>query len=147
MDSRVKILAYNNLLSTGIKHEKKELLAVIVEMGPDDGLDVLAAFNDGTVRYINHAEKIIAWEKKDEIAEKIINDIFDKSENIISNIGVWDKPRKPQPVKGVARITFLVSDGLYFGEGPIEILFSDPMAQPVLNKATELMQYLIEKTI
>jgi hypothetical protein len=45
------------------------------------------------------------------------------------------------------RITFLVSDGLYFGEGPINDLFNDPMAKPALITATELMRYLTEKVL
>jgi hypothetical protein len=42
----------------------------------------------------------------------------------------------------MVRITFLVSDGLYFGEGPANIFFKDPMAGPVLNAATQLLQFI-----
>jgi len=41
-EPRIKILAYNKLLASGQKPNKKNLLAVIVEVGLDDGLDVLA---------------------------------------------------------------------------------------------------------
>lgn len=40
-----------------------------------------------------------------------------------------------------------MSDGLYFGEGAIEVLFNDQMANPALTNATELMRYLTEKTL
>ena len=46
-DPRVKILAYNKLLASGQKPENKVLLAVIVEVGLDNGLDVLASFSNG----------------------------------------------------------------------------------------------------
>jgi hypothetical protein len=65
----------------------------------------------------------------------------------VNKIGVWDKPRRPNPTKGNVRITFLVSDGLYFGEGPMNILFNDEMASPALTNATELMKYLTEKSL
>jgi hypothetical protein len=55
------------------------------------------------------------------------------------------KPRRPHPTKGAARITFLVSDGLYFGEGPMDIIFNDPLASSALTSGTELMQYLMKK--
>lgn len=146
-DSRLKVLAYNRQLSKGHKPEKKELLGVIIEVGLDDGLDVLASFNDGTARYINQTEKMIIWETTDETSNKLTQDLFIKSQKIVKQIGVWDKPRRPHPTIGTTRITFLVSDGLYFGEGPMDILFNDPLASPALTSATELMLYMTEKAV
>jgi hypothetical protein len=145
-EPRIKILAYNKQLASGNKPAKKEVLAVIVEVGLENGLDVLASFNNGTARYINQTGKVLVWETtNDEVANKITNELFAASENIVKQIGVWEKPRLTNPTKGNVRITFLVSDGLYFGEGPMNVLFSDPMASPALTKATELMQFLTEK--
>jgi hypothetical protein len=65
-DPRVKILAYNKQIANGHKPAKKELLAVIVEVGLDKGLDVLASFNNGTARYINQTGKMLIWETTDQ---------------------------------------------------------------------------------
>ena len=146
-DSRLKVLSYNRQLANGHMPDKKELLAVIVEVGLDNGLDALASFNDGTARYINQTGNILVWETTDEKSKELTQDLFLKSQNIINQIGVWDKPRRPAPTKGNVRITFLVSDGLYFGEGPIDVLFNDPMAGPALTSATYLMKYLTEKSL
>jgi hypothetical protein len=144
-DSRLKVLAYNRQLVKRHKSEKKELLGVIIEVGLDDGLDVLASFSDGTARYINQTGKMIIWETTDETSNKLTQDLFTKSQEIIKQIGPWSKPRRPHPTKDTARITFLVSDGLYFGEGPMDIFFNDPLASPALTSGTELMQYLMKK--
>ncbi|HEY4286574.1 MAG TPA: hypothetical protein VGN00_05700 [Puia sp.] len=146
-DPRVKALAYNRLLAGGHKPEKKELFAIIVEVGLDGGLDVLASFNDGTARYINQTGKILIWETTDKASKELTEKLFSEGRQVISQIGPWDKPRRPYPGKGTVRVTFLVSDGLYFGEGPMNVLFSDPMAGPVLNTAAELMKYLTEKAL
>jgi len=147
-EPRVKLLAYNRQLSSGHKPDKKELLAVIVEVGLDDGLDVLASFKNGTARYINQTGKILVWETTtDKTSNEITKDLFLNSQNIVNQIGVWDKPRRPQPAKGNVRITFLVSDGIYFGEGPMNVLFNDPIGKPALTKATELMKYLTETSL
>ncbi len=146
-DPRVKILAYNRLLAGGHKPEKKELLAVIVEVGLDGGLDVLASFNDGTARYINQTGKILIWETTDKASKELTEKLFSEGLQVIAQIGPWDKPRRPYPVKGTVRVTFLVSDGLYFGEGPMNALFSDRLAGPVLNTAAGLMKYLTEKAL
>jgi hypothetical protein len=147
-DPRVKILACNRLNQAGHKTASRDLLAVIVEVGLDNGLDVLASFQNGTARYINHTGKVLVWETStDQKGNELTNTLFQNGEEVIAKIGPWDKPRRPNPSKGNVRITFLVSDGLYFGEGPIDILFKDPLAAPTLHSATQLMAYITEKTL
>lgn len=147
IDVRTKVLAYNAQRNLGDKPIKKELLAVIVEVGLDNGLDVLASFKDGTARYINQTGKILVWETSDSVSSTLTKDLFVKGNAIIKQIGPWDKARLSAPLKGNVRITFLVSDGLYFGEGPIEVLFNDSMAGPTLTCATQLMQYLTQTAL
>ncbi|HYV94596.1 MAG TPA: hypothetical protein VE978_22675 [Chitinophagales bacterium] len=146
-ESRMKVLVYNKLMASGNKIDKKDLLAVIVEVGLDSGLDVIASFKDGTARYINYTGSMIVWETTDEKSNALTAELFRNSENIVAKIGPWDKPRRPAPTKGNVRITFLVSDGLYFGEGPMNVLFNDPLASPALTSAAMLMKYLTEKAL
>ena len=147
-DPRLKILAYNKQLSKGHKPTKKELLAVIVEVGLDRGLDVLASFKNGTARYINQTGKVLIWETTtDANVNQLTGDLFAKAMDVVKQIGPWDKPRKPHPSKGNMRLSFLVSDGLYFGEGSMDVLFNDKLASPTLTIATSLMQYLTKKSL
>jgi hypothetical protein len=146
-ETRASILAYNRLTSMGHKPGQKELLGVIVEVGLDEGLDVVAAYKDGSARYINYTGKIVVWETKTEASAKLTKNLFAQSEPVLSKIGPWNQPRRPHPAKGMARITFLVSDGIYFGEGPVDAFFNDPMAGPVLNAAAEWMKYLTEQVL
>jgi hypothetical protein len=76
--------------------------------------------------------------------EKLAKELIASAQPVVDQIGPWEKKRLPQPAVGKVRITMLVSDGLYFGEGPFEVLGSDPLAGPVLNKATRLLQRVIE---
>jgi hypothetical protein len=142
LDSRQKILAFHLLLSLHKATDEKELLGVIIEVGLQEGLDVLAAFKDGTARYINHSEKMLIWETRTDQSDQLISKLFADSRNVVNRIGPWDKERKPFPANGMIRLTFLVSDGLYFGEGPFEVLEKDAMGGPVINSATQLMIYL-----
>jgi hypothetical protein len=147
IESRAKILAYNQLAKNNYFSEKKELLAVIVEVGLDEGPDTLAAFKDGTARYINQTGKMIIWESPESSSDKLIKELFANSAPIISQIGPWHAARRPQPASGMARISFLVSDGLYFGEAPMNALFNDALAKPALLSATALMQFLTDKVL
>lgn len=146
-DPRIKVLAYNRQMALGEKPIKKELLGVIVEVGLDTGLDVLASFSNGTARYINQTGRVLIWETTDQRSNELTKDLFAECRNIIEEIGPWDKPRRPCPTRKNMRITFLVSDGLYFGEGGVDVLFNDPMAKIALATATQLMQYLTERSM
>src|SRR6186713_3252809 len=78
-EARVKILAYNKQLAIGHKVERKELLGVIVEVGLEQGLDVLASFKDGSARHINHTGHMIIWETSDERSTALTNSLFEAS--------------------------------------------------------------------
>lgn len=139
---RVKMMAYNRLLEAGQEPQKRELLGVIIEVGMDEGLDTLAAFNDGTARYINYTEAMVIWESPNQDSNALITNLLSNSINIVNQIGPWGQPRIAHPTAGNVKLSFLVSDGLYFGMGPVNVLFGDPMAAPALSAATSLMQYL-----
>ena len=145
-DPRQKYIAYSRQIAKGHKPDKRELLAVIVEVGLDKGLDVLVVFNDGTARYINQYEKIIFWEKTDDPdANKLSKQIFDHS-LIIANqlVESWDKPRKPSPAKDMFRINFLVSGALYLGDGPCNKIITDPHAKAIFDSAALFMHYITQ---
>ena len=69
----------------------------------------------------------------------MVKRLFAASEHIVSRIGPWDKPRLGPPNPGNVRLSFLVSDGLYFGEGPMAVMQREPLAGPVIQEATELL--------
>jgi hypothetical protein len=148
VEPRLQLLAYNILRSSGKRPSQKILLGVIIEVGLEGGLDVLASYRNGTARYINQSGKLIIWENtEDAKVNELTATLFEQSWNIVNQIGPWDKPRRPHPPKNNLRISFLVSDGLYFGEGGMNVLFNDPMAAPALNTATALMQYLMANSL
>jgi hypothetical protein len=143
-EGRVRALAYNRLRSTGNPVPSKKLLGVIVEVPLQNGLDVLAAFSEGGVRYLNQSGKIVIFEGQGNPVEQLAKELVLASQPVVNQIGPWDKQRLPPPKAGNVRITFLVSDGLYFGEGPFGVLQQDRLAGPVLSKATQLLQRAVD---
>lgn len=139
--SRMRLLAAQQLRNRGLEVEHK-LLGVVVELGLEGGLDVLAAYDDGTARYFNYTGKVLIWESPSPESSAIIGRLFAESQRIVSQIGLWRKPRRIFPEKGILRISFLGTDGLYFGEGPIQLMFDDAMSAPALREATALLQFI-----
>jgi len=144
-ETRLRVLAYNALRRMSIAPARKELLGVIVEVGLDGGLDTLAAYQDGRARYINHAGKIIIWEARDAQVDDKVRSLLRAAETVVQQIGPWEKPRLSPPTRGMMRLTFLVADGLYFGEGPMSALQNDPLGGQVVSSATALLVALTER--
>jgi hypothetical protein len=146
VDARVRMLAYHWLQSHGHTIDGKELLGVVVEVPLDGGLDTLAAFADEGVRYINQTGKTSIFEGPIAALSPSVKRLFDASRAVIARIGPWGKPRLPPPGRDRVRLTFLVSDGLYFGEGEMDVFQRDAMAGPVIQAAGELLQRVVATT-
>ncbi len=145
LEARQRLLAYRQLSAADTPAAgSPELLGVIVEVGLPGGLDVLAAFSDGSARYFNQAEKLLVWETSTAQSTQLVHQLFAESARVVNKIGKWDQKRRPFPKNGVVRMSFLVSDGLYFGEGPFELMQADPMGGPVIAAATRLMSFLTQ---
>ena len=145
LESRIKLLAYRKLQSAGKPVMEKILLGVIIEVGLENGLDTLAAYADGTARLIGHAENLIVWEHPDTESREIIAQLFRNGDSVVSRIGPWTGARPAFPASGDIRLNFLVADGYYFGQGPFNILQGDAMGGPVIESATALFSYLVNK--
>lgn len=145
-ESRVRMLAFNLLRKSHRDVKQKELLGTIVEVGLPEGLDTLAVFADGGARYINHSGKMVIAEGTPNAFDSEIKRVITASQPIVAAIGPWDKERLPPPPNGTIRMTFLVSDGLYFGQGPMNVMQKEPMAAPLINAATALLVKMVQKT-
>jgi hypothetical protein len=143
-ESRLRLVAYHRLRAAKAVVPKGQLLGVVVEVPLDKGLDVLGVFADGRMRYINHAGKLAVFEAlpagmKDKHAA-----VLKASQAAIKRIGPWDDARVAPPPRGSVRLSFLVSDGLYFGEGPMEAISKDPIGGPVLGSASQLLAAIVD---
>jgi hypothetical protein len=138
-EGRVRYMAYQRLRTAGQAVPAKHLLGVIVEVPLDGGLDTLAAFAEGGVRYINQTGKLAVVEGVSSF-RTLVDQLFLAAQPLVAKIGPWTEPRRAPPEQGGVRLTFLVSDGLYFGEGPFATLQRDQMAGPIIQRATDLLR-------
>ena len=142
-ESRVRVVAFRRLKAAGkTPAGDAPLLGVIVEIALDEGLDTLAAYADGRIRYINHAGGMSMVEAGTPLRAQV-DGLLLVSQSVVGKIGPWQGDRLPPPPAGQARLTFLVGGDIYFGQAPFEALANDPMAGPVLNTATALLSALV----
>jgi hypothetical protein len=148
-ESRVRALAYNLLRAKGWQVPAKVLLGVILEVPLEKGLDTLAVFSDGRVRYINQTGKIVVMETAPPDVHAKAAEVLAAAQTIVDKIGPWDKTRLPPPTTKEAdiRMTFLVSDGLYFGQGGFGNLQRDPMSAPLIRSSGQLLQLVVDAAL
>jgi len=120
----------------------KQVLGVVVEMASPEGLDVIAAYADGSARYYNHAGGGIVLEHPNRRIAELINDLIASASGVVARIGPFDGPRPGPPPPNYDRLSFLTPSGLHFGEGPIAALEADAVARPVLQGATAVLAEL-----
>jgi len=141
-EGRIRYLAFSKLRGLGKSVPPKISLGVIVEVPLAGGLDTLAAFSEGGVRYINQSGKLVVIEGVENFS-LMVKRLFAASEPLVARIGPWDKPRLAPPKQSNVRLTFLVSDGMYFGEGPMLVMEHEALAGPVIHCATALLQAVV----
>jgi hypothetical protein len=146
-ESRVRMLAFNILRTAGQPVPKGEYLGTIIEVHLEDGLDTLAVFADGRARYINYTGKMAIVEGTPSPFDDEIRGVIETSKPIVAAIGPWEKERLPPPKQGNIRTTFLVSDGLYFGEGPMSAIQRDRLAGPLISASTKLLLKIVDASI
>ena len=142
-ESRLRAVAYRKLAKSGQPVAgEPPLLGTIVEIGLDEGLDTLAAYADGSVRYFNHAGGGSLIEPGTALQVQAAAVLL-ASKAVVAAIGPWEGERLPPPPAGQARLTFLTGGQLYFGQGPFGALAADALAGPVLAAATTLLSGVV----
>jgi hypothetical protein len=149
LESRHYLQAWHFLRALGEgpgEHEAKHLYGVVVEVAMDEGVDIVAAYEDYSARYYNYSGAGIVWEHPNDSLNSAIDELLKTGKVVVDQIGPWEGERPPAPTAGQVRINLLVPGGLHFGQGPYEALSQDGMGGPVIGAAFGLMQALIGTT-
>lgn len=148
LESRHYLQAWHALRAAGERpdeDEAKHLYGVVVEVAMPDGLDLLAAYEDGTARYYNYSGAGVVWERPDASVDSAVSALLAAGRTLVAQIGPWEGERPPAPRGGDVRLSLLTPSGLHFGQGPFDVLASDQLGGPAIAAATRLMQELIAK--
>lgn len=148
LESRHYLQAWHFLRQLGIQppqNIEKDVLGVVVEVGIEYGVDLLAAYSDLSARYYNYSGGGVVWEHPDVSLDASVRSLLTAGREIVEHIGPWDGGRPPQPEKDQVRINILTPLGLWFGQAPLALMSNDPLGGKALGLAAQLMQDLIEK--
>jgi hypothetical protein len=142
-ESRVRLLAWQWLRAAGQPVASRELLGVVVEVPLEGGLDVLAAYADGTVRYIHHTGRVAVFEgAPDSVAQQ--GKLLVHAAIPLASKGPV-KSRAAPPALGSVRLSLLAADGLHVRDGTFGELDRDAVAAPALKQAQRLLDIVVRQ--
>lgn len=147
VESRHLLQAWQFLRSVGIQPDASiagVVLGVVVEVTVDGAHDVLAAYADGSVRYLNHAGGATILDDVPPAAVPLVANVLLAGQALSDQIGPWTELQLPDLPVGQMRLTMLTRGGPRFGQGPDDVLGADPMAGPLLVAATELLVSVVD---
>jgi len=151
LESRHVLQAWHFLRQAGQEppaDHGKLALGAVVEMPVNGAHDLLAAYQDGSARYLNYSGKVVVWEDR---SVAPIQEAIDKwltvAQAIAKVTGPWDQPQLPPVPAGHARVMVLTPSGPHLGQGPEAALQADPMAGAFLGAATSLFQLILSRAI
>ena len=143
LESRQYLQAFHFLRSLyAVKENDKKLYGVVVEVTMEEGTDLLAVYADHSARYYNYSGSAIVWETRNAAIDQKIDNILFLGKDIVKQIGPWTGERPGVPGEGFARLNFLTSTGLHFGEAEQSALFQDPMAGKIMYAMLDMMDTL-----
>ena len=142
-DTRVRILAFNQMRRQGLPVPQKILLALIVEVGLAEGLEVLALFDDERVKYISAQKRLAVVESPTPPMETLSHLLLKNAQKIINGLEPVTVKRRNPPTFGRARFTFIASDGIYLGEGQFKIMQNNVQAAGIIDGSLDLIHEII----
>lgn len=142
-DARVRLLAWAWLRHHGLPVLPGQLLGCVLEVPGGHGLDVLAAYADGTVRFIHGSGRMHLFEGRLPLLQPAVGRLMAAAERALPYIGVWTQPRLAPPHHHL-RLSLLASDGLCFGEGPCAAMARDPLAAAVVAAGQALLERIVQ---
>jgi hypothetical protein len=136
LETRIQLWVWSALRELGERPDSKsgkEVLGVVVEMPMRGAYDTLAAYQDGSARYLNFSGKAIFWDQKDvavkSLCQRLIESTIPESPRAV--------PRQDTLLpKSGSRVTLLTRSGMY--------VISEP-PQSVVAAGSALMLELMQR--
>jgi hypothetical protein len=142
-ESRHVLQAWHFLRAAGVSPAPESasyVLAAVAEVSVKAGHDLLVAYRDGGIRYLNQSGKVAIVDATADLAStEAARAWLTVADELAPTVGVWDQPQLPALPSGDSRIMMLTPEGPRFGQGPDSLLRADAGAAAFLSAATNVL--------
>jgi hypothetical protein len=143
-EARLRLWAWHSLRQLGkfpSPDLARQVLGVIIEVPYAERLDVLAAYADGTARYINHQGGMIVWDRIDETITPLVMNVIREAQPI----GAPQEDRLEENIPGEqVRLSVLTPGGIHVWQG---VAAENAALTKVFSHMADLLRALVQVTI
>jgi hypothetical protein len=143
-DSRVRALAYGWLRTHRQPVPRDELLGVVFEVEIGGAVDVLAAYADGRLRFLNHAGRMAAFDSLPAALGSRWQALMAAARQASPAASAWQRAGSRLPGPGEVRVTFVRSDGLHRLQGRFDPMQRDATTGPLLVAGAQTVAQIVE---
>lgn len=115
IESRVRLWtwkALKDLKENPPPNSLEQVHGVVIEMPMGtNGLDTLAVYSDGTLRYINYTGKIMVWDAPDNRLSPLVNNLLTAAKPLVAQTPALEKHRNVK--NGDVQVSVLTLGGIY----------------------------------
>lgn len=145
-DTRARLQAWRCLRDLGHlppTDEARRVRAAVVEIGFEQGVDVVVAYEDHTARHLNDTTGSgVFWDRRDDRFDAMIDSVLVAAQAVADSTTPLDGPL-PDVVGLGAVHALLVSDGgISLGTGPMEAVMADELGSVLLDAVFTLANAL-----
>ena len=136
LETRIELWVWSGLREFGEKPDQKsgsEVLGVVMEFPMKEGCDSLAAYADGSARYLNFSGAAIFWDTPDASIKNLCQSFIDSTISVSNKAKLRNDNSLP---KSDAQVTLLTRSGNYVVSQP---------PQSVVNAGAKLMMELMRR--
>jgi hypothetical protein len=151
VEARVRLWAWKALRDLGEKPPVEmadQIQGIVCELHNEAGVGTIAAYADGTARWLGAQNKVMVWDAvgTDAAIDRLIKELLEAAEPLIKGAPLSTVHKTPEPALDHFRVSILTFGGIRTIEvfGP-EIVEDHPVA-PVLTNGEKLLDALAQKS-
>lgn len=139
---QTRALAWQWLRTRGHPVPRRRMQGVVIETWRAGGLDVLAAYAEGTVRHINDEGEPVACDAADVQLRCAAAHLLAHASRVLLGLTRSSSSRAGPPAQGHVRFSIVAADGLYVDDGPLSLMRHEPLAGRLIRDADELRRLM-----
>jgi tetratricopeptide (TPR) repeat protein len=147
IESRIRLWAWKALRNMGEEPDVDtmyQVLGVIIEvhLPEEDGVDTLAAYSDGSARYINYSGKIIIWDREEGELADLARQVVRNAQTIVRDFPIG-QPGLPIKANNI-RINLLTPGGTRVSEdSATSVRQQTSVMSPIFSVGTDLLEAIL----
>jgi len=102
LESRHYLQAWHFLRGLGEQpapEQAKHIYGVVIEVALQEGLEIVAAYEDRSARYFNYSGAGVVWEHPDASLDENVEALLAAGRNVVAQIGPWTASVRPHPLR------------------------------------------------